>query len=336
MAGLAPTGREADPPGPLSRVLAGMDAREGGANAAASAMAEISRIMRGGAVEDPTAAAAEKLKGMTMDHVTQRKAIYDAVVEPFPTKVGKHVSKKERDETGRNQANLVYGEINFESFGVAFEKIKSKYGLPGEGTTPDQGILQAPGGTFYDIGSGTGKPAVAAAVLHPFEVAGGVEILEGLYETSLQVAERFSSVGLPMLAEVGQTMETEVDFVHGDITDLETLDWTDGDIVFANSTCFDDGLMQAVAKLAVGMKKGSIVITLTKRLPSKSFKVLEQQLYQMSWGGATVYIQQKLTDPEDPEDEAEGEGGEEEDEDMNNNGDQAGTAEDRGSPAAQE
>ena len=34
-------------------------------------------------------------------------------------------------------------------------------------------------------------------------------------------------------------------------------------------------------------------------------QVLEQQLYQMSWGGATVYIQQKLTEPEDPEAEDE-------------------------------
>lgn len=32
----------------------------------------------------------------------------------------------------------------------------------------------------------------------------------------------------------------EIDFVLGDITDLKSFDWTDGDILFANSTCFDD------------------------------------------------------------------------------------------------
>ena len=40
----------------------------------------------------------------------------------------------------------MYGEISFESFGIAFEKIKKRYG----------GLK--PGGHFYDLGSGTGKP----------------------------------------------------------------------------------------------------------------------------------------------------------------------------------
>lgn len=33
---------------------------------------------------------------------------------------------------------------------------------------------------------------------------------------------------------------TEVEFILGDITDLGAKDWTDGTILFANSTCFDD------------------------------------------------------------------------------------------------
>ena len=37
-------------------------------------------------------------------------------------------------------------------------------------------------------------------------------------------------------------------------------------------------------------------MTLTKRLPSSDFVVLEYEMHQMSWGGATVYIQQKVTD----------------------------------------
>ena len=75
-------------------------------------------------------------------------------------------------------------------------------------------------------------------------------------------------------------------------------DWSDGDVLFANSTCFDDALMKKVAGQAVTLKKGAVFITFTKRLPSHHFEVLEHQMYQMSWGGATVYIQQKMTDPE--------------------------------------
>jgi hypothetical protein len=45
------------------------------------------------------------------------------------------------------------------------------------------------------------------------------------------------------------------------------------------------------------MQKGAFFITLTKRLPSPVFYVHEYETYQMSWGGATVYIQQKTTSP---------------------------------------
>jgi hypothetical protein len=41
------------------------------------------------------------------------------------------------------------------------------------------------------------------------------------------------------------------------------------------------------------LKKGAFVITFTKRIPSSEFTVVERELYQMSWGGATVFIHQK-------------------------------------------
>lgn len=44
------------------------------------------------------------------------------------------------------------------------------------------------------------------------------------------------------------------------------------------------------------MKKGSFIVTLTKRLNSSDFQLLEYELHEMSWGGATVYIHQKTTD----------------------------------------
>ena len=71
---------------------------------------------------------------------------------------------------------LTYGEIEFDSFQMAFSKIRRMYGLPGVGTTPPGGIMQAPGGKFYDIGSGTGKPCLAAACIHPFDSVHGIEV----------------------------------------------------------------------------------------------------------------------------------------------------------------
>lgn len=48
-------------------------------------------------------------------------------------------------------------------------KIKDKY----------QGLLTG-GGTFMDVGTGTGRPVFAAALLHDFDRVVGIELLEGL------------------------------------------------------------------------------------------------------------------------------------------------------------
>jgi hypothetical protein len=57
------------------------------------------------------------------------------------------------------------------------------------------------------------------------------------------------------------------------------------------------------------MKKGSFFISLTRRLPSSEFQLLEYDMYRMSWGEATVFILQKTTergeDASDAEEEEE-------------------------------
>lgn len=57
------------------------------------------------------------------------------------------------------------------------------------------------------------------------------------------------------------------------------------------------------------MRRGSFFITMTKRLPSSDFEVLEYEMYRMSWGEATVFIMQKVTDSnKDAEELSDGEG----------------------------
>ena len=187
---------------------------------------------------------------------------------------------------------------------MVFEKIKRKYGRPFVGDSGESGFLQKPGGKFYDLGSGTGKPVVAAAILHNFDKCFGIEILEGLYSMSLDVAAAYASKGVARLTEQGRSFVTELQMVRGDMLAINTEskdaieeDWTDGDIVFANSTCYDDELMLKISNAAVGMRKGTFFISFTKRLPAPDFKVLEAELHPQSWGAATIYIMQKTTDP---------------------------------------
>ena len=39
-------------------------------------------------------------------------------------------------------------------------------------------------------------------------------------------------------------------FLLGDFLNLDMKDWRDGDVVFANSTCYDDNLMEKISKIA--------------------------------------------------------------------------------------
>ena len=74
-----------------------------------------------------------------------------------------------------------------------------------------------------------------------------------------------------------------MEFYHGSITDLSLKDWTDGDVVLANSTCFDDSLMQEIDTLAIGLRTGAYIITLSKRLSDVYFDLIEEVRLAMSW-----------------------------------------------------
>jgi hypothetical protein len=64
-------------------------------------------------------------------------------------------------------------------------------------------------------------------------------------------------------------------------------DWSDGDVIFANSTCFSDELMTLLSKQAESLKPGAIVVTFTKGMSTPAFELLERKRYRMSWGPAT-------------------------------------------------
>ena len=71
-------------------------------------------------------------------------------------------------------------------------------------------------------------------------------------------------------------------------------DWSDGDLVFANSTCFTESMMKNISLQAEALKPGAIFVTFTKGLDSNVFETLERKRYKMSWGPATVVIQRRL------------------------------------------
>jgi hypothetical protein len=199
-------------------------------------------------------------------------SLFNELMSDTTLEVGKKLSKEERDQKNLNeQKSLIYGEVDFASFYRVLRKINVK-----------------PGGTFYDLGSGTGKALMAARLTRDFRRCIGIEILEGLHQAAVKVVDKYNA-NFRQYLNSGQSQHASV--YEGSFLDH---DWTNGDLVFANSTCFDDGLMEKMSKMAEGMAPGSIFVTFTKGLNSSCFEVLERKRYKMSWGPATVFIHRRL------------------------------------------
>lgn len=139
---------------------------------------------------------------------------------------------------------------------------------------------------FYDLGSGVGKPCIAAALLHNFKACTGIEITKDLYDVSLSVLEKAT-----FQCHIGTF--SSISFINASFLDQTT--WSfDGDVIFMNSTCFDRELMESVSKRAKYMKAGSFFITLTYPLnPSCGFEVIEELRLTMNWGEADWLLHRK-------------------------------------------
>jgi Histone methylation protein DOT1 len=148
---------------------------------------------------EEAAAIASALKELDLDGVLELQCFYDELVNEFPLSIGKAISKRNREGLQLQISSLVYGETEFRSLGNVIEKIKQVYGRPNVGYSGMKGILQKSGGIFYDLGSGTGKPVLAAAILHDFSLCCGIEFLEGLHSVSLEMHSVYNEKIKPKL-----------------------------------------------------------------------------------------------------------------------------------------
>jgi len=200
------------------------------------------------------------------------------IIQEFPCSLGKEVSKQERDCMINEDYTLTYGEVDFTSLGETFATIKAQHG-----GIPSRGV-------FYDLGSGTGKGVIAAALLHDFAVCKGIEILKGLYDVSAQLKEEYDTVKGEIRQNYPELFPQlpEVRFEHGSFFDI---DWSDASMIFANSTCFSSEMMRHLGNSNVA--PGTIALTLTKSFSPGVWDTLASFRKQMSWGEATVFIQRR-------------------------------------------
>ena len=115
-----------------------------------------------GAEEASASAAA---RALVLERDPAAADAFERLAIECPLYRAKTVSAAERDRRALCESSLTYGEILFEPFETALRKIKHLYGG-----------LARPGGTFVDVGSGSGKAVFAAALLHEWESLHGIEV----------------------------------------------------------------------------------------------------------------------------------------------------------------
>jgi SAM-dependent methyltransferase len=185
---------------------------------------------------------------------------------------GYKLSFESRNQLGFCDQGLTYGEIFFDTFYKMLEK-----------TQPKEGEV------FYDLGSGTGKAVFATHLLFPFSKTVGIEILPTLYQASKTILEKYEKEVRPKILE--KKNQQKIEFILGDFLKI---DFSDADVVFANSTCFSQQMIDKLETSFLSLKKGARIITLTKKLTNKNFYLFDSLIYKQSWGEATVnfYLKQ--------------------------------------------
>lgn len=124
-----------------------------------------------------------------------------------------------------------------------------------------------------------------------FHECRGIEILFNLFSICSAVEKKWKHQ-LRYQAGAEAAQETKYRFEYDDAT---LVDWSKSDLVFINSTCFDDPLMEKIGEKVKALENPlAIVLTTTRRLPpSSGFRLLEKRQMHQNWGTATIYIQQR-------------------------------------------
>ncbi len=192
----------------------------------------------------------------------------------FDNRCGTVISYNERAANRLSGSQYTYGEIEFAYF------LPAILIAAGKSTIPSQKRI------FWDLGCGTGRALVAAAMSGRFDTVCGVELLAGLAQTSQEAVDTFQKEGKDCGAD-----GVKFTVLHDD---MGNVNWSDGDVIYLSSTCFPEELMRAICKKTKALKSGTRIISL-KALPTlnEDLRPMGDYRVKMSWGTSELFIYER-------------------------------------------
>jgi precorrin-6B methylase 2 len=179
------------------------------------------------------------------------------------------LSKQDRQKNYTDSYEMTYGEITFYSLATLLKQIN----------IPEHGV-------FYDLGSGTGKAVIIAALLYPFKELYGVEKLPSLHHQ----AEKQAQLLQQQTKRPAHCQSQQIQFLN---EDLFATDISNADVIYVNATAFFGERKYKLIKKLQEIKTGGYVLINSKPLPQESFTLIAEPFLPMSWGGCCIYIHQK-------------------------------------------
>ncbi len=186
---------------------------------------------------------------------------------------GYHLSVTGRNKLPHATKAHTYGEVTYDGFKAMLALADPK---------ADE--------VFYDLGSGTGKAVILASLFVPFKKLIGIEVIKDLYDASNSILLQYEKLISENPAIL--TYRPMISYIHSDFNDA---DFSDADIIYMNSTCFDYELahLPFIRKMET-LKVGTRVITNSIPLISPYYESKPMGEFKFSWGNASVFLQTKI------------------------------------------
>jgi SAM-dependent methyltransferase len=217
-------------------------------------------------------------KGFDMGFENE-KQIFDNIYQGIDGYSISHKGRRTMDPEDRKF--LIYGEASFAELLAIIENSGIKAEL--------RGLT-----TFCDLGSGTGKCLIGAALICPyFKRIIGVELVSTLYESSLQ--------SIQQLAQTNKKLAGKIKVINGNFLNLNFAKPSlSPNVIFMHypmhGTGAEELYLQLEEKFRRELKPGSIIISAIRKLSSlESFpEILPPIHVECKYGNVTMFFQKKV------------------------------------------